>query len=224
MKTLTVVIVCYNYGHLVANAIDSVIGQTVLPNRILVVDDASFDCACDVAKKYNVEYIQREKNLGTLKNFNDILMNQVNTERVMLLGGDNWLRPDYIEKMNTGQDIVSSDMVITGNDVRSMKIKESYKFYHKDGYWIRKFKPKRPGIPVEVNIRRKNFIHGSSIYNVELARKVGGYEIVGDNKEKRLQEDWGLWKKMIATGATYRHVQEPLLYYRRHTFNFNGTY
>jgi len=224
MKSLTVVIVGYNYGHLIANAIDSVQGQTIQPNRVLVVDDASFDCTCDVAKKYGVEYIQREKNLGTLANFNDILMNHVDTERMMLLGADNWLRPDYIEKMNTGEDIVSSDITLAGNDVKSMNIEESYKFYFKDGYWIKKFKPEKPGTTIESNIRRKNFIHGSSIYNVELARKVGGYELVSGNTVKRIQEDWGLWKKMIANKATYRHVPEPLLYYRRHTFNFNGTY
>ena len=43
MKSITVVIVGYKYGHLVANAIDSVQGQTIQPDRILVVDDASFD-------------------------------------------------------------------------------------------------------------------------------------------------------------------------------------
>ena len=68
------------------------------------------------------------------------------------------------------------------------------------------------------NINVRNYIHGSSLYNVELAKKYGYKK----NKNSRLsEEDYMLWKAMILQGeATHLHVKKPLLYYRRHKNNF----
>lgn len=216
VPTLSVIIVSYGYGHLVGQAIDSVLGQTSTPDKILVVDDYAKDGACDVAGKYEIDFIEREKNLGVVDNFNDILFNQVKTDRVMFLGADNWLRPDALEKMRLDTDIVSSDMYICGSDAKEARASKKSEYI--DGYWIKRFKD-------QGKINRSNFIHGSSIYNVNLAKEVGGYEArAGRENYNRKEEDWMLWKKMIKAGATHFHVKDPLLYYRRHKFNFCGKY
>ncbi len=217
-KEITVVIVGYNYGHLVAHAIDSVLSQTVLPKRILAVDDASDDGMCETASRYGVDVMKREKNMGTLDNFNDILMNHIFTEYVMYLGADNWLRPDALELMsNVDADIVSSDMYITGSDVASARA--GMKTEKKHGYYIWRMRS------LHGKINRSNFIHGSSLYNANIAKKFGYKAIRKTETGKRLHEDWGLWRQMILLGkATHEHIDEPLLYYRRHKFNFNGYY
>jgi len=219
--TITVVIVSYFYGYFIANAIDSVLSQTRQPDNILVVDDASHDSACSIAKKMGVDCLERESNLGIIDNFNDILFKQVKTDKLMMLGADNWLRPDALEKLDINEaDISSYDMYVVGSEAKNSRIKRRCDY--EDGYWIRRFKP-------DGAIRTHNYINGSALYNAELARSVGGYRALNDRdvgkKDKRLDEDWYLWQQMIRRGkAKHIHISEPLLYYRRHKFNFNGVY
>ena len=70
-NTLTVVISSYKYGHLAGHCIDSVISQTRKPDTIMFLDDGVGDCKHLPSIYPEVEYILREKNLGTLKNFDE---------------------------------------------------------------------------------------------------------------------------------------------------------
>ncbi len=203
---ITVVIANYKYKHLLAQAIDSVVSQTRKPEKIIVVDDCSEDIT-DICNIYSVECIQRDKNLGTVDNFQDML-NRVETEKVMFLGADNWLRPDALEKMDINADIVSSDIALVGTEAEefSKRLTTNYE----DGYYVWRFK--------NGDIENGNFIHGSSLYNVKLAKSVGGYE--RNPNSVNTEEDWMLWRKMIRKGAKHINISEPLLYYRRHKENF----
>jgi glycosyltransferase involved in cell wall biosynthesis len=200
---ITVVIASYRYGHLAAHCIESVLCQTKKADRILFVDDGVGDCN-HLPKLYpSIEYVMRENNLGTVANFQDML-NRVETDRCLFLGADNWLRADTLELLDKNNtDIVTYDIVITG------ELSHKFSHYHKneitpyqgDFYWSRKM-----------------VHHGSMLYNTNLAKKVGGYAINpgGVNSE----EDWVLWNRMISAKASISHVNEGLLYYRRHKENF----
>jgi glycosyltransferase involved in cell wall biosynthesis len=200
---ITVVIASYRYGHLAAHCIESVLCQTKKADRILFVDDGVGDCN-HLPKLYpSIEYVMRENNLGTVANFQDML-NRVETDRCLFLGADNWLRADTLELLDKNNtDIVTYDIVITG------ELSHKFSHYHKneitpyqgDFYWSRKM-----------------VHHGSMLYNTNLAKKVGGYAINpgGVNSE----EDWVLWNRMISAKASISHINEGLLYYRRHKENF----
>jgi glycosyltransferase involved in cell wall biosynthesis len=204
---ITVCIMSYGYAHLVAQAIESVLSQTKKPGEIIVVDDGKHDGVDKVASMYGLKAIVRGKNIGIVNNFNDILMNHVKTDKVMFLGADNWLRPDALEKMETGADITSSDICLFGQEADKFCEQVSGSDLE-NGYHIWKF--------IQGNIEECNYIHGSSLYNANLAKKFG-YEPTGN---KNSEEDWMLWKKMFKAGATHIHISEPLLYYRRHKMNF----
>lgn len=61
--------------------------------------------------------------------------------------------------------------------------------------------------------------HGSSLYNVEKARAVGGYASSGNQHH---EEDSVLFRKMKKEGASFTKLDEPLLLYRwRHRLNYN---
>jgi len=199
---ITVVIASYRYGHLAAHCIESVLCQTKKAGRILFVDDGIGDCH-HLPKLYpSIEYVMRETNFGTVANFQDML-NRVETDRCMFLGADNWLRPDTVDILSNQQaDIVTYDIVVTG-ELRENILKhhkEETFPYQGDFYWSRKLKH-----------------HGSMLYNTPLAKKVGGYAPSGG---KNSEEDWVLWNRMVAAGASITHIEEGLLYYRRHRENF----
>jgi glycosyltransferase involved in cell wall biosynthesis len=202
VDSLTVVIASANYGHLAAHCIESVLCQTRPADKILFVDDAFGDCK-HLTEKYDLEYLFRESNLGVLGNFQDVLFNHVSTERVLFIGADNWLRPDAIELLSKKTaDIVTYDIVVTGTKRKNIVSgnKNCYP-YQGDFYWP-----------------RINQYHGSMMYRVNQAKECGGYAKGGNWIVPA--EDLGLWNNLIKSGATFDHVPEGLLYYRRHEHNF----
>jgi glycosyltransferase involved in cell wall biosynthesis len=222
--SISVVIISYNYGMFAAQAIDSVLSQTKRLDRIVFVDDCSADgdIGCAVAERFGIDVIRRENNYGVLKNFQDILFNQVTTDRMIMLGADNWFRNDAIEKMSAEDaDIVSTDYYTTGSGIKETGIATNWKYVYENGYYVRRFPHYTSPEKIKEKIREKNFIHGSSLFNVVLSRACGGYKIMNPNPGGRgLCEDWGNWSGMIEAGARLCHIPEPLLYYRKHRFNW----
>lgn len=205
MTTYGIVISSYYYGHLAAHAIESVLAQTKKFDQILFVDDGAGDCTHLPTIYPEVHFILRDKNLGVVANFQDMLMNKVKTDFVMFLGADNWLRADALELLSDDyayRDVVTYDIVVTGD--RRKEITKAYLTnpYQGDAYWNRKF-----------------LHHGSMLYNVELAKMVGGYAQRAGSI--RSDEDMELWDRMNKEGATIGYVDQGLLYYRRHRENFN---
>jgi hypothetical protein len=167
----------------------------------MFVDDGVGDCAHLPTIYPQVDFILREKNMGTVANFSDML-SRVNTDRCMFIGADNWMRADTIELLSKETaDIVTYDIIVTG-DLKDKLYTRHYgemKPHQGDYYWSRYMKP-----------------HGSMLYNANIAKSVGYAASGGHNSE----EDLVLWERMQGAGATVSHVNEGLLYYRRHRENF----
>lgn len=199
--TYTVVIASYKYGHLASHCIETILSQTKKFDKIFFVDDGIGDCV-HLPKMYpEIEYVLRDENMGTAKNFQDMLM-RVTTDRCMFLGADNWLRSDSLEILSQyDTDIVTYDIIVTGeikNDIFKNYNRDMVN-YHGDYKWS-----------------RKNKHHGSMMYNTKLAQSCG-YEHRGHYSN----EDMVLWEKMMSKGASLSYIDEGLLYYRRHKENFN---
>lgn len=113
--TLTVNLMSFFYGHLAAQAIESVLSQTVKPDVIRFYDDGAGDCGHLPEIYPEVEFILRPNNLGIVDNFNDAII-RTDTDRVIFLGADNWLHPKTVEKcLEREEDIVSYDAFKFGN-------------------------------------------------------------------------------------------------------------
>jgi len=208
--TYGIVISSYKYGHLAAHCIETVLSQNTQFDKIWFVDDGAGDCKHleYLYQDSGIEFILRDRNLGIVDNFNDML-NRVDTDYVMFLGADNWLRADAQTLLNWHIEafkpkVLVYDIVVTG--ILKMEIAITYptqnSSYLGDLYWD-----------------RKGFHHGSMMYHAETARELGGY---ADNKgSSRTDEDQNLWDKFKRAGHTCHHLDSPLLYYRRHKENFN---
>jgi glycosyltransferase involved in cell wall biosynthesis len=200
---VTVVIASYRYGHLAAHCIESLLSQTVSPSRVLFVDDGARDCDHLPSLYPDIEYILRPQNLGTVDNFQDML-SRVETEYVLFIGADNWLRSDSIELLSGATtDIVTYDIVVTGElkDEILTRVPGQTHPYRGDFYWD-----------------RQEQHHGSMMYRTAFGREVGYQRRFEDGAHP--QEDWNLWDKMIEQGATVTSLKEGLLFYRRHRENF----
>ena len=71
--SITVNIMSYRYGHLVSQCVDSILSQTKKADVIRVYDDGIGDCGHVKDLYPGVELIERKKNMGTAKNFQDAM-------------------------------------------------------------------------------------------------------------------------------------------------------
>ena len=200
---ITVVIASYRYGHLAAHCIESLLSQTISPTRILFVDDGGLDCNHLPNLYPDIEYVLRDENLGVVDNFQDML-SRVNTEYVLFIGADNWLRSDAIELLSeTSADVVTYDVIVTGELKEDILMRSPIETFSHQGdlYW-----------------NRQDQHHGSMMYRTALGKKIG-YKKRYENGVHP-QEDWNLWDKMLQQGATVASIKEGLLFYRRHRENF----
>jgi glycosyltransferase involved in cell wall biosynthesis len=93
---VSVIIPCYNHGHYLPVAIESVLQQTHPIVEIIVVDDGSTDNTCQVAQRYTqVKYIS-QKNKGLSASRNTGIKN-CSGDWIIFLDADDWLYPDAIE-------------------------------------------------------------------------------------------------------------------------------
>lgn len=205
--TIGVCIMSYKYGHLVSHCIESILGQSIAPDKIWVVDDGVGDCGFIKEMYPQINLVERPVNLGVVNNFQDALYNIIDTDYVLLLGGDNWLRSDAIENLKFYLDlkmptIITYDIIVTGElkkEILNRHPKEC-KNYLGDIYWD-----------------RSEGHHGSMLYNVQKAREVGGYAAKGEGKT---EEDWVLYDRIMNNGGKKHHIAAGFLYYRRHNQNF----
>jgi glycosyltransferase involved in cell wall biosynthesis len=203
---ITIVICSFRYGHLASHCIESILSQTKKPERILFVDDGAGDCHHLPSLYPEVEYIFRERNLGVVENFNDML-SRVTSEFVMFIGADNWLMSDAVEKLqhvaSQGRcDVLTYDILVTGELKTELKRRhpDEIRPVRGDYYWSR------------------NGHHGSMLYRTKLGQEIGYRK--RQEKSRYTEEDWSLWIEMSKRNARFMRIPEAFLCYRRHRENF----
>lgn len=95
MRTVAVIITCYNHGRYLRGAIESALQQTRAADQVLVVDDGSVDNTREVATLFsNVEYYyQTNRGLSSARNTG---LSLIRTEFVIFLDADDVLLPNAI--------------------------------------------------------------------------------------------------------------------------------
>jgi glycosyltransferase involved in cell wall biosynthesis len=99
--TVSVILPTYNCGHFIGEAIDSILGQTQVPDQILIVDDGSSDDTEQVVRRYTdprIEYI-RQANAGVSVARNTGLDAACGDFVTFLDADDRW-RPTFVERMH----------------------------------------------------------------------------------------------------------------------------
>jgi len=95
IPVVSVIIPCFNYGHFLAQAVDSVRQQTHTATEIIVVDDGSTDNTREVATRYpEVVYIyQKNKGLSAARNTG---ITRSTGDYLVFLDADDWLLPEAL--------------------------------------------------------------------------------------------------------------------------------
>ena len=99
--SVSAIIPCYNHGKYLSTALDAIINQSLVPDAIYVIDDASTDNTSAVIKKYaqlcpNIVPIFQDKNLGCNASVNRALA-LVETEYVFFCAADDYILPNMLQ-------------------------------------------------------------------------------------------------------------------------------
>jgi glycosyltransferase involved in cell wall biosynthesis len=194
MGKVSIVIPCYNYGHYLAEAIESCLNQTVKPFEIIVVNDCSTDNTDEIAMKYPVRLysfpIIGNQGLSAARNMG---IQGARGDYILCLDADDTLEPDFIELTVDQDDIVATYQNEFG--ARNEKLR-----------WLEH--------PVLSDFMEYNQIPAGCLFKKELWEKVGGY----DEAMREGYEDWDFWVRILKeTDATITTMPFYLFNYRIHS-------
>lgn len=223
MTSVSVVIPCYNYGHLLADAVTSVLDdQEGADVRVLIIDDASTDDSAEVASKIaardpRVEVAVHATNRGHIATYNEGLLEWADGDYCVLMSADDRLTPGALRRAADFLDAYPGAGFVYGNalwfrdgaSLPTARIRGRGCSVWPGQTWIeRRFRQAQTGIASpEVVVR------------TWLQKRVGGYDArlphLGDTE---------MWIRLAANADVgfLRGVDQA--FYRRHPRNMSSAY
>ena len=192
--------------------LNSLVAQTIEDYEILAVDDCSTDRSWEILQSYQKRYPEKFRAIhseinqkqGGAKN---IGMETAQGEWIGFIDSDDWITPDFYERLirkgeMTGADMVGCDYHLT--DEHSMKI----------GQVVHNNKPEQTGVLNEEKYRSLILDSGS------LVVKVYRREIVIGHPSRFptgiFYEDNALANSWMLRAHHFEYIEEPLYYYYQH--------
>lgn len=220
-STVSVIVANYNYGRFIGEAIESVLAQTIPPDDILVIDDASTDHSMEVIRRYQdrVRIVRNDSNLGIVKNFRKAV-SLTRGDYIAFLGADNRMRSDYVERCRAALDrnrdaaVAYTDMLIFGplSDILATQVgARLIAPCASEGWNVYAWTFPEPTPEALAGLNQRNFIHGSSMYRREDYDAVGGY------LQSERPEDHHLFARMLQRDRRAVRVPHTLIEYRQHS-------
>jgi len=194
---VSVIIPCYNQGHYIKDALDSLEKCESHLFELLIVNDCSTDAFTNQYlmelkdKGYNVIYHEVNKGLGEARNTG---IRMAKGKYILPLDADNRIYPDYITKSLEIFEKYENVAVVYGN---------SNLFGDEEGI-------SKPG---PFNLQRlmlSNYIDACAVIKKSVLEEVGLY----DNMKIMGWEDWDLWLRIAFAGYGFYYVDEVLFDYR----------
>ncbi len=112
MGVLTTVIPVYNGGHYLPVTLQSIARQTRLPDRVVVLDDASTDDTPEVARAFKdcpCDHVRNPQNLGLFPNHNRALEFAAETDYLHILHANDLIKPTFFERLTAALDSVPGE-------------------------------------------------------------------------------------------------------------------
>ena len=100
ISEISVVIPLYNKAAEIERTLGSVLGQSVLPREVIIIDDGSTDGSAEIVERMATPLVRllRQENGGVSAARNRAI--EMATGRwIALLDGDDWWKPDYLSAM-----------------------------------------------------------------------------------------------------------------------------
>ena len=213
MPLISVIMPSYNHEQFIADAIESVLGQTIRDLELIIIDDASSDGSPRIIETYiandaRIGTVYHDNNLGIAKTVNEGL-DRAQGKYVAFISSDDVWMPDKLEKqlniLSDNEDLViwSEGLVI---DSTGKSTGETFSQVHHTE------EKKKSGDLFE-ELVQGNFIFGSS-----MIIKNENLDGIRFNEDLKYLNDFQ-FNVDLARMYNYCYITEPLAYYRVHGKN-----
>jgi len=218
--TVSAVIPCYNCPNFISKTIESLINQTIKPQEIILVNDASTDNTLEILKQIKEQYpniaeiINLEKNKGASHARNHGVENSKG-EYVLFMDSDDIAEPtlieEYVDRLGKLNGKIKDEYILSYSaylqiDEKGNQLSDTIRGIQVDPEEILGYELVR------------NYIISTSgvLVKKDYFIKTGGF-----NEKIRYSEDWDLWLKLAQLGG-FAYVDEPLIKIRRHGTNLSS--
>ncbi|MEO7912862.1 MAG: glycosyltransferase [Roseiflexaceae bacterium] len=199
---VSIIIPCYNYARFLADAVASVLAQTFTDWELIVVDDGSSDATLATARQLLEQHSDRRIRVLHQSNQGNPATRNTGAQRalgeyMMYLDADDLIAPTYLERtVAILRDQPAVGFVYTG---------------------MRLFGDDRHDWPSTAYDSRILPIENAVLSHALLRRvaweQVGGFDTIHPLYGL---EDWDFWLRLAAAGWQGWHVDQLLVFYRRH--------
>lgn len=128
---ISVVMPAYNAMSFIADAVNSILKQSLFNLELIVVDDCSTDDTWNIISRIaevdsRLKIIKLEDNSGSAKYPREVAVNMASADWICWVDADDIIPYDYLEKLllrqqNTDADIVCSQMIAFQNNINNVR-------------------------------------------------------------------------------------------------------
>jgi glycosyltransferase involved in cell wall biosynthesis len=217
--SVTVVVPNYNHARYLDQCLQSILAQSLSPDRVIIVDDASTDDSLGVINRFlhnpRWELVQNDTNRGVIIGQN-VALSRTGTDWITFLGADDVWHPSYIEKvMDLAQQFPESGFVCACAERFGSSITPALRPI---------VLPRLTRGPVSADRFRAllssadNFFLGTvSTYRCAIMRELGGFDAgLGAFADAMLA-------RQLAVRCGFAFIPEVLGFWRMHGDNYSTT-
>lgn len=199
--TVGVIVPCYQQGHLLRDAIESLLNQTRPVDQIIIVNDGSTDSTESVARGYGdrVEYVYKP-NAGLAAARNTGIMH-ARTDLLLFLDSDDMLKPEAIEKL---AGVLEGDPSLSA-------VYGGWMFMDSNGQPMTTHQPPAlPENPIELFLPNNTIPVHCVMIRRKMLENVGLFDPM-----LRSTEDMDFWIRFAWAGAKFARIEDIVACYRR---------
>lgn len=199
---ISVVMCAYNHGPFIAEAITSILGQTIQDFEFIIIDDGSTDDTLKIISQFQgqdtrIRVITRE-NRGVVASVNQGI-GLAQGAWVARMDADDVCTSDRFEKQLTS-------LGRTGADICGTWIQ----LFGTRGNWIKKYPIDHVGIEIEM-------LFSQPIGNATVFMKTAYAQSLLYDEYYERAEDYDYFERAMAQGWVFSNLDEPLYHYRHHS-------
>lgn len=196
-SNVTVIIPCYNDGQYIMEALQSIYKQTLLPEKIIIVDDGSDVTTKKILNAINHPLVQivYQENKG-VSGARNLAISIAQTDYILNLDADDYYEPTFLEKA-VAVFYHDQEVVAVSSYCRIFKAQTTIEIIEPQGGSLK-------------NFIVKNQSRASAMFTKKTWLSVGGF----DEEMKEGYEDWEFWIAILKLGGTVHIIPEVLSHYR----------
>lgn len=202
LPSFSVVIPAFNAAALVADAVRSVLEQTLSPAEVLVVDDGSSDGTAGALAPFGSAVTVVRQEHGGAAAARNLGVSLAAGEYVVLLDADDWWLPERLERLGEAA-AQRPDLAVITTDAWVDRAGAARLRYTRDC------------VAFETADQRRAILWHNFVFGHAALPRAAWLAAGGMPAGQRIGEDWQLWRRVILDGGRAGMVDEPLAVYRR---------